>query len=71
MILPARIPKEIDGANTCTSISHFYVYQSSDVTMEEIPDVQVTNKERTDDSPVAVFDTMVQTEKEENSSGDA
>ena len=47
------------------------MYQSSDVTMEEIPDVQVTNKERTDDSPVAVFDTMVQTEKEENSSGDA
>ncbi|KAF3512959.1 hypothetical protein F2Q69_00007930 [Brassica cretica] len=42
----------------------------SDVTMEEIT-VQVTNEERMDDSPGAVFDVMVQTEKEENSSGDA
>ena len=50
--------------------SFLYVYQSSDVTMEEIT-VQVTNEERMDDSPGAVFDVMVQTEKEKNSSGDA
>ncbi|WZZ45530.1 hypothetical protein YC2023_041789 [Brassica napus] len=42
----------------------------SDVTMEEIT-VHVTNEERMDDSPGAVFDVMGQTEKEENSSGDA
>lgn len=42
------------------------MYQSSDVTMEEIMCVQVTNEEWLDDSPVAVFDTMVQTEKEDN-----
>ncbi|KAF2582418.1 hypothetical protein F2Q68_00000302 [Brassica cretica] len=47
------------------------VHQSSDVTIEEITGVQVINEERLYDSPVAVFDAVVQIEKEENSSGDA
>ena len=47
------------------------MHQSSDVTIEEIIGVQVINEERLYDSHVVVFDAMVQTEKEENSSGDA
>ncbi|KAL0853214.1 hypothetical protein Bca101_058366 [Brassica carinata] len=47
------------------------VHQSSYVTIEEIIGVQVINEERPYYLHVAVFDAMVQTEKEENSSGDA
>ncbi|KAF8107138.1 hypothetical protein N665_0126s0056 [Sinapis alba] len=47
------------------------VHQSSDVPKGEITGVQVVIEEKMDDSSVAVVDAVVQTEKEENSSGDA
>lgn len=47
------------------------VNKSSDVPKGEITGVQVVNQEKMDDSPVVTVDAMVQTEKEENSSGGA